>query len=64
MVDLPDEELIKRLTARDGPIPDRSWSHAEEGECRYSEMYGGEPCPWCAALERRREREAKAGHAE
>jgi hypothetical protein len=59
MVDLPDDDLIKRLTDRDGPLPDRSWSHAEEGECRYSELYDGELCPWCEAAERRREREAQ-----
>jgi hypothetical protein len=61
MVDLADEELIKRLTVRDGPIPERSWSHAEEGECRYSEMYDGEPCPWCEAAARRREHDAAEG---
>jgi hypothetical protein len=60
MVDVADDELIKLLTDRDGPIPDRSWSHADEGECRYSEMYDGEPCPWCEALARRLEREAEA----
>jgi hypothetical protein len=58
MVDLPDAEMLRRLVARDGPLPERSWSHSEEGECRYSELYEGEPCPWCEAETRRREREA------
>ena len=60
MVDLPDEELLRQLIARDGPLPERSWSHSGEGECRYSELYNGEPCPWCDAEQRRREREAAA----
>ena len=59
MVDLADEEMVKQLVARDGPMPNRSWSHAAEGECRYSELYDGEPCPWCEAETRRRERETQ-----
>jgi len=64
MVDLADEDLIRLLTARDGPMPDRSWSHADEEECRYSELYDGEPCPWCEAEASRREREAQAPTAD
>lgn len=60
MVDLADEEIVRQLEARDGPMPDRSWSHSNDGECRYSELYDGEPCPWCEAETRRREREAAA----
>jgi hypothetical protein len=60
VVDLPDEELLQRLIARDGPLPERSWSHSAEAECRYSELYDGEPCPWCEAEKRRRERETAA----
>lgn len=59
-MDVEDAELVKLLEARDGPLPDRSWSHSAEGECRYTELYGGEPCPWCAAEQRRRERETSA----
>jgi hypothetical protein len=59
MVDLADEEMVTQLLARDGPMPDRSWSHSADGECRYSELYDGEPCPWCEAETRRREREAE-----
>lgn len=59
MVDLPDEKLVQKLIERDGPIPERSWAHSAEGECRYSELYDGAPCPWCEAESRRREREAQ-----
>ncbi len=57
MVQLADEELIEQLTARDGPLPDRIWPHSDEGECGFSELYEGEPCPWCEAEARRDERE-------
>jgi hypothetical protein len=60
-VDVPDTELIVLLERRDGPLPERSWSHASEGECRYAEMYDGRGCPWCEAEKRRKQREAAAG---
>jgi hypothetical protein len=60
-VDVADTELIALLERRDGPLPERSWSHASEGECRYAEMYDGQPCPWCEAEKRRKAREATAG---
>jgi hypothetical protein len=53
-MDVGDTELVRLLTERDGPLPERSWSHSTEGECRYSDLYDGQPCPWCEA-ERRRE---------
>jgi hypothetical protein len=57
-VDVADIDLIRLLTERDGPLPERSWSHVSEGECRYSETYKGKPCPWCAAARRRAQRES------
>ena len=60
MVDLADPELLLQLTQRDGPLPERSWPHSAEGECRYSELYRGQPCPWCEAERRRLQREAQA----
>jgi len=59
-MNVSDEELVRLLLARDGPMPERSWSHASEGECRYADLYKGEPCPWCEAERRRREREQAA----
>ena len=56
-MDIPDEVLVQKLQQRDGPIPDRSWPHSAEGECRYTELYRGQPCPWCEAESRRRARE-------
>jgi len=56
-VDVADTDLVRILTERDGPLPDRSWPHSSEGDCRYSEMYEGKECPWCAAARRRAERE-------
>ena len=59
-MDVPDIELIALLEKRDGPLPERSWSHASEGECRYAELYDGKACPWCAAARRREDREETA----
>jgi hypothetical protein len=59
-VNVSDTELIFLLEKRDGPLPQRSWSHASEGECRYSELYEGQACPWCEAAKRRAEQEAAA----
>lgn len=56
-MDVADTELIALLERRDGPLPERSWAHDSE-HCRYAELYEGQPCPWCAAEQRRREREA------
>ena len=60
MVDVADADLVHLLEERDGPMPDRSWPHSAEGECRYSEMYRGQECPWCAAEARRRESQAQS----
>ena len=57
-MNVSDEELMVLLEQRDGPLPERSWSHASEGECRYSELYEGQPCPWCEAAKRRGQDEA------
>ena len=59
-MNVPDAELIALLEKRDGPLPERSWSHASEGVCRYSEMYVGQACPWCEAARHREERERQA----
>lgn len=59
-MNVPDTELIVLLEERDGPLPERSWSHASEGDCRYSELYDGQECPWCAAARRREQRESGA----
>ena len=58
-MDLPDEELVRGLTARDGPLRARFFSHRGSGSCRYAAVYP-EGCPWCAAEDRRREREQQA----
>jgi hypothetical protein len=58
VVDVADAEMVELLEQRDGPLADRSWPHSSEGECRYSELYKGQPCPWCEAEKRRRQREA------
>ena len=55
-MDLPDQELVLRLTLRDGPIRERFFSHRAGGSCRYAAVYP-EGCPWCAAEERRIARE-------
>jgi hypothetical protein len=60
-MDVPDAEMVKRLEKRDGPLGSYWRPHSSEGVCRYSEMYDGEPCPWCEAETRRRQREAAAG---
>ena len=57
-MDVQDEELVQRLTLRDGPLRQRFLSHRARGRCRYAEA-NPEGCPWCAAEERRREREAQ-----
>jgi hypothetical protein len=60
LVDVADPELVALLERRDGPLPERSWPHSAEGECRYTELYRGQRCPWCEAESRRRERQAQA----
>jgi hypothetical protein len=57
-VNVGDRDLVRLLTERDGPLPDRSWPHAAEDDCRYTETYKGRECPWCAAARRRAQREA------
>jgi len=53
--------MLALLEARDGPLPERSWSHASEGECRYAELYEGQTCPWCEAEKRRQQPDVPAG---
>jgi hypothetical protein len=57
-VDVADEMMLALLEARDGPLPERSWPHESEDRCRYSELYDGEPCPWCEAVRRREQLDA------
>lgn len=57
-MDVNDTELVTGLLARDGTLPARTRSHWSTGECRYVDKVGDRPCPWCAAEERRRDREA------
>ena len=52
-MDLPDEELVRALEARDGSLVERRFSHRATGECRYAALYEGTKCPWCQAEERR-----------
>lgn len=54
-MNVDDVELVTLLEQRDGRMPERSWDHASEGDCRYSELYDGAECPWCAAVRRRNE---------
>jgi hypothetical protein len=58
-VNVPDVDLVKLLEARDGPLVERSFAH-DEANCRYSEQYEGQACPWCEAVRRRHERQAAA----
>lgn len=53
-MDVGDWELVRRLEARDGPLPERTRSHWAGGACRYEELIGDRPCPWCEAERRRR----------
>jgi hypothetical protein len=50
-VDIPDAELVRQLTARDGPLALRYRPHREDGVCRFAALYAekGRPCPWCEA---------------
>lgn len=57
-MNVSDTELISLLEQRDGPLPERSWPHASGSACRYTELYDGQPCPWCEAVRRRQEGEA------
>ena len=51
-MDVRDAEMVALLLARDGP-PSPTPPHSAYGACRYSELYGGKPCPWCEAEGRR-----------
>jgi hypothetical protein len=62
-MELPDDEMVRQLTLRDGPLRARSLPHRASGDCRYAEFYPESGCPWCAAVERRRQRELEAGAA-
>jgi hypothetical protein len=57
-VNLPDNELVRLLTARDGPMRERFISHRARGRCRFADA-NPEGCPWCAAEDRRIEREQR-----
>ena len=58
-MELRDDEMVRLLQARDGPLRARSFSHRATGVCRYADLYPNGDCPWCAAAERR-ERAASA----
>ncbi len=63
-MDVRDEELVRRLAARDGPPAERSWSHTDiTGACRYAHFYPDGDCPWCAAEARRQRESARASDA-
>jgi hypothetical protein len=62
-MDVDDNQLISGLTARDGPLPERTRLHWSTGACRYAETVGERPCPWCAAEERRTARERQEAQA-
>jgi hypothetical protein len=57
-MDLPDQEIVRALLARDGRL--RFTSHRAEGGCRFADLYEDEPCPWCLAEDRRGRPAAKA----
>ena len=49
-MNLADDEMLRRLVARDGPMAARSWRHTDAaGNCRYADFYPEGDCPWCAA---------------
>jgi len=52
-MELRDDEMVRRLVARDGPIRRGGFSHRATGECRYADLYPKGDCPWCAAVARR-----------
>ena len=54
-MNLPDDELLRRLVARDGPLA--------AGNCRYTALYPDGDCPWCAAEAKRQEWEARPAAA-
>jgi len=63
-VNLPDDELLRRLVARDGPLASLSWRHTDAaGNCRYTALYPDGDCPWCAAEAKRQEWEARPAAA-
>ena len=64
MMELRDEELVRLLEARDGPLGQRYLPHSAAGACRYAELYADGRCPWCEAEQRRRLREDGAGAGE
>jgi hypothetical protein len=55
MVDLTDEELLRQLETRDGPLGERYRPHTTGSQCRYAAHYAekNRVCPWCEAAERR-----------
>jgi hypothetical protein len=54
-INLPDEEMLRRLVLRDGVQALRFHPHLSGKDCRYIELYGakGRVCPWCEAYDRR-----------
>ena len=58
-MELADRDLVQQLEARDGPLGTYWRPHSAAGVCRYVEVYQLD-CPWCAAEEQRRQREAHA----
>lgn len=58
-MELTDEELIRGLESRDGPILERTRTHWSTGACRYAELVGDRDCPWCEAEQRRQDAASK-----
>lgn len=54
-IGVKDDELVRKLSQRDGPLPPGYPPHSAEGHCRYSEWYNGKTCDWCEAERRRNE---------
>ena len=63
-MELRDDEMVRLLQARDGPLRARSFSHRATGVCRYAYVYPEGGCPWCAAAERRERVAAAQAHGD
>jgi hypothetical protein len=60
-MNVSDEELIRFLAERDGPLGSRWRPHRGGGPCAYSSLYENDDCPWCEA-EAKRARERRQPH--
>jgi len=55
-LNLSDNEMVRLLEARDGPIASRRRSHLSGDEdCPHKQIYALNECPWCEAQRRREE---------